>query len=385
MKRVLIVTTVSGFVPQFEMNNVRILQKMGYEVHYASNYHTPSYGTDNSRLDGTGIIRHQIDFVRSPFAIRDNIKVYKQLKELMTEIPFQLVHCHTPMGGAMARIAARATGTGPVIYTVHGFHFYKGAPWINWMVYYPAEKYLSKFTDVLITINKEDYGRASGFHAKTVQYIPGVGIDLDRISFLDIDKSQKKRELGIQSDTRIILAVGELIKRKNYATAITAFANADIKNSILLICGHGVLEDELKAVTRQLKVQDRVMFLGYRNDIFEIMKISDIFFFPSYQEGLSAALMEAMAAGLPVVCSRIRGNKDLIVEEQGGFLALPNDTDGFSKALKQLIDQSGLGESFGSFNQNEVKKYAKARVEEKMLGIYRAVLDAKNNDEKTDY
>ena len=123
-KKALLVTTVSGFVPQFEMNNVRLLQNMGFEVHYASNYNTPSYGTDNHRLDGTGIIRHQIDFVRSPFK-PENITVFRQLKAVMEQEQFQLVHCHTPMGGVMARLAAHATHTGPVIYTAHGFHFSK--------------------------------------------------------------------------------------------------------------------------------------------------------------------------------------------------------------------------------------------------------------------
>ena len=124
VKKALLVTRVSGFIPQHEMNNVKILQEMGYEVHYASNFHTPSYGTDNHRLDGTGIVRHPIDFVRSPFDKR-NFQVYRQMVELMRREDFSLVHCHTPMGGVMARLAAHATGTGPVIYTAHGFHFFK--------------------------------------------------------------------------------------------------------------------------------------------------------------------------------------------------------------------------------------------------------------------
>ena len=143
-KKALLVTTVSGFVPQFEMNNVRILQDMGYEIHYAANYNTPSYGDDNHRLDGTGIVRHQIDFVRSPFKA-ENLKVYRQLCKLMKSEHFDLVHCHTPMGGVMARLAAHATKTGPVIYTAHGFHFFKGAAPINWLCYYPMEKFLSRY------------------------------------------------------------------------------------------------------------------------------------------------------------------------------------------------------------------------------------------------
>ena len=192
-KKALLVTTVSGFVPQFEMNNVHILQSMGFEVHYAANYHTPSYGDDNHRLDGTGIVRHQIDFVRSPFRL-DNLTAYRQLKQLMREHQFQLIHCHTPMGSVLTRLAAHRTNTRPVIYTAHGFHFYSGAPLKNWLFYYPVEKFLSRYTDQQICINHEDYRRASAkFHSTYTDYIPGAGIDLNRIRQTEsIDPTQKR-------------------------------------------------------------------------------------------------------------------------------------------------------------------------------------------------
>ena len=215
-RKALLVTHVSGFVPQFEMNNVRILQRLGYEVHYASNFHTPSYGTDNHRLDGTGIICHQIDFVRSPFDKR-NFQVYRQMVELMRREDFSLVHCHTPMGGVMARLAAHVTGTGPVIYTAHGFHFFKGASWKNWLFYYPMEKFLSRYTDQQICINREDYELAKRkFHAKYVDYVPGVGIDRSQFRLLGDKERQRKREsLGVRPDQVVLLTSGEMIPRKN--------------------------------------------------------------------------------------------------------------------------------------------------------------------------
>ena len=216
VRKALLVTHVSGFLPQFEMNNVRILQEMGYEVHYASNFHTPSYGTDNHRLDGTGIIRHQIDFVRSPFNAKNRL-VYRQMCDLMKREHFSLVHCHTPMGGVMARLAAHAAGTGPVIYTAHGFHFFKGAPWKNWLFYYPMEKFLSRYTDQQICINREDYELAKRkFHAKYVDYVPGVGIDHSQFRLPGDKERQMKREsLGVRSDQVVLLTSGEMIPRKN--------------------------------------------------------------------------------------------------------------------------------------------------------------------------
>ena len=216
LRKALLVTHVSGFVPQFEMNNVRILQELGYEVHYASNFHTPSYGTDNHRLDGTGIIRHQIDFVRSPFSAK-NCLVYRQMCDLMKREHFSLVHCHTPMGGVMARLAAHVTGTGPVIYTAHGFHFFKGASWKNWLIYYQMEKFLSRYTDQQLCINQEDYELAKRkFHARYVDYVPGVGIDSSQFQALGDKERQMKREsLGVLPDQVVLLTSGEMIPRKN--------------------------------------------------------------------------------------------------------------------------------------------------------------------------
>ena len=313
-KKALLVTTVSGFVPQFEMNNVHILQNMGFEVHYASNYNTPSYGTDNHRLDGTGIIRHQIDFIRSPFKPA-NLKVYHQLRTLMEQESFQLVHCHTPMGGVMARLAAHATHTGPVIYTAHGFHFFKGAKPVNWLCYYPMERFLSHYTDQQICINYEDYERAKkNFHARYTDYIPGVGIDPSRIPHLtEEDIKKKKAELGLPLDKLILLSSGELIKRKNHETILKALSQLkELSNVHYLLCGHGALDTYLRDLAEQLGISHMVTFAGYREDILKILQTADLFLFPSYQEGLPMALLEAMASGLPVICSDIRGSRDLM-------------------------------------------------------------------------
>ena len=202
------------------------------KVHYAANYHTPSYGTDNHRLDHTEIVRGQIDFVRSPFK-PENIRVYRQLKMLMEENHFQLVHCHTPMGGVMARLAAHATKTEPVVYTAHGFHFFKGAPVINWLLDYPMERFLSRFTTQQICINQEDYERAAKkFHARYVDYIPGAGIDLSRFyPKTAAEIAEKKRELGLCEKKMILLSSGELIHRKNHETIIRAVAPPERKFS----------------------------------------------------------------------------------------------------------------------------------------------------------
>lgn len=385
-KKALLVTTVSGFVPQFEMSNVHILQNMGYEIHYAANYNTPSYGNDNRRLEGTGIIQHQIDFVRSPFKIH-NIKVYRQLKQLMMNEHFDLVHCHTPMGSVIARLAAHATKTRPVIYTAHGFHFYNGASYVNWFFYYPVEKLLSYFTDQLICINQEDYERAKkDFHAKHVNYIPGVGIDINKEQ-MTISINRKKWELGLPADKIILLSSGELIKRKNHETIIRAIRNyKDTYNTVpfhYIICGQGVLDGYLKNLADNLNVSDYISFLGYRNDMMEIYQIADLFIFPSYQEGLPMALLEAMAYGLPVICSDIRGSRDLMdkctentieVCDGGILIKHANDVDNYSKAIYLILQDKKLLKEMGIKNTDRAEQFSNKRVREIMIDTYSSLL-----------
>lgn len=391
-KRALLVTTVSGFIPQFEMNNVHILQSMGYEIHYASNYHTPSYGDDNHRLDGTGIIRHQIDFVRSPFDPA-NIIVYRQLHALMRKIPFDLVHCHTPMGAVMTRLTAHATHTSPVIYTAHGFHFYKGASPIYWLCYYPMERFLSRYTDQLLCINQEDYRCAKKtFHSKYINYIPGVGIDLTQIPEHDEAFLAKKRaELGLPADQIMILSSGELIKRKNHETAIRTIAwlqdqkyinTPDSPHVHYVICGHGKLEHELKQLVQRLGISEIVTFAGYRKDMLDIYPIADIFLFPSYQEGLPMSLLEAMACGLPVVCSDIRGCRDLMgtVQSenacfklcQGGYMVKnANNIEDFGYTLLRFLTEPGSLKDIGEKNKHQSREFSITAVELIMKKIYR--------------
>ena len=380
-KKALLVTTVSGFVPQFEMNNVHILQEMGYEIHYASNFNNVHYGSDNSRLDGTGIIRHQVDFVRSPFKLAANIRAYKQLKQIMKEEHYDMVHCHTPMGAVLARLAAkpyRKKGT-KVFYTAHGFHFYKGAPLKNWLFFYPIEKWLSKYTDVLITINKEDYRCAKAFCHKTatkVAYIPGVGVDTEKIEGIvnSVNRDDKRRELGLDSEEFVLINVAELSVGKNQKIILEVVKNLREIHGLqvkLLICGNGLLKQQLKQYVKENGLVEQVKFLGYRTDIYELFAISDCFIFSSLREGLSVALMEAMAAGLPVVCSRIRGNIDLVEEGVNGYLVEAMDRKGYIEQICRLIQEKNIR------NTKQLKLSMKGFTQKSVIGrmekIYRSL------------
>lgn len=366
MKKILIVSTVSRQFYLFEQGNIEVLKTLGYEVHGAANFEDA-----NDRLDALDIIRHPFDIQRSPFSFK-NFKAYKQLKKIMKSESFDAVHCHSPIGGVLARIAANSIKLAPVIYTAHGFHFYDGAPLKNWIIYYSVEKYLSKFTDTIITINKEDYSRAKKFKAKNVINIPGIGLDTCKFDNTKYDRNKIRDELEIPHGTVVLLTIGEMIKRKNHETALKALEMLKNQNFILLICGKGDLENYLKRLASKLRVEDKVRFLGFRNDIPQICIASDIFVFTSYQEGLPVSVMEAMAAGLPIIASRIRGNNDLIQDFKGGFLHDSNDFIGFSKSIDKLIEDENLRKKMGIRNKSEAKKYDKKVVKEIMKELYKS-------------
>lgn len=367
MKKILIISTVARQFYLFEESNIEVLKKIGFEVHGAANFND-----NNVRLDSLDFVKHHVQIHRSPFSIK-NLIALKQIIDIMKSNDFNVIHCHSPMGGVLGRLAGKITGIKNVIYTAHGFHFYKGASLKNWILYYPVEKFLSRFTDILIAINKEDYKRAIKLHAKKVVYLPGIGIDTKKFINTVFEPAKFKNSLGINENTTVILSIGELIRRKNYMTVLKSLALLKEQSFIFLICGIGELEKELRHLTKVLGLNYKVKFLGFRNDIPELCHISDVFIFPSFQEGLPVSLMEAMATGLPVICSNIRGNVDLIEEGKGGFLHSPTDVVGFSESIKRMILDTSLRKSFGQNNLNRIQRFDKKLIKKEMSSIYKSV------------
>ena len=317
---------------------------------------------------------YNIPFERNPLK-PGNLKAYKELKHIIDEGEYDIIHCHTPVGAMLTRLAAkqaRKKGT-KVFYTAHGFHFYKGAPAINWILYYPVEKWLSRYTDVLITINKEDYERAKTFKAGKVCYVPGVGIDLKKFNAGYVNKEQKRKEIGVSADDFVLLSVGELIPRKNHEVVIRALSvlkQLDKLNHIeYVICGRGSYEADLRKLAEGLDVADHVHFLGYRNDISEICNCADLFVFMSHQEGLPVALMEAMACGLPAVCSNIRGNTDLIEDGVTGLLA-NNTPEEVAQSISKMKSDTALRNRVASAALQKIKQFDLSSVEDEMSKIY---------------
>ena len=383
MKRVLIVASVVSFIEWFNKENVDYLSKaLNCEVHIACNFDYFN-DTDEARtqkyietLEQQGVILHNIAFARSPFS-SDNMQAYKQLKAIIDTNVFDLIHCHTPTASMMTRIAARKArkNGGVVMYTCHGFHFHNASPKKNWLIYYPIEKFLSRFCDYIVTINKEDYNRAQTFHCNHVRYIPGVGVDIRKIQSLVIDKNEKKKELGVAPQDILILSAGELIERKNHEVIIRALAKLHNPHLRYAIAGKGPLREYLADLAQSLGVVQQVMFLGFRTDVYELYHAADISAFPSRIEGLGLAGVEAMAAGVPLVASNVHGILDYVVDGQTGYAVAPNDVDGFARAIQTLADDPALLESMKANCLKAVEPFELSHALQVMWSIYDETLN----------
>lgn len=353
MKKVLIVASVISFIEWFNKENVDYLHdELECEVHIAVNENyfedTDEQKTKEylSKIKNKGIIVHNIEFARSPFSSQ-NYKAYKSLKKIINDNKFDLIHCHTPTVSMLTRLVSvktRKSGS-IVMYTCHGFHFHNAAPKKNWILYYPVEKFLSRFCDYIVTINKEDYNRAKTFHCKNVRYIPGVGVDINKIKDIKIDKKEYKKKLGIPDDAILILSVGEMIERKNHEVIIRAIAKTNQDNIYYAIAGKGPLHDSLQSLASSLGISNQVKFLGFRKDIPQLCHAADISAFPSRIEGLGLAGIEAMAAGVPLISSNVHGILDYVVNGETGYALNPDDVDGFADAIMKLSNDEKLRES----------------------------------------
>lgn len=365
--RILYVTTISLTMNTFFKPHIDMLVKEGHQVDIACNY---SDLTMDEFYINLGCKVHQIDFSRSPLS-KDNFRAYGQLKKVIENGNYDVVHCHTPNASVITRLVCRKfrnkTGL-KVFYTAHGFHFYKGAPKLNWVVFYPIEKLCSRFTDKLITINKEDYQLAkTKFKAKEVHYVPGVGIDLSKYENVQVDRNAKRREIGVPENAFLLLSVGELNENKNHQIIIRAMAKLNDPNVHYAIAGVGDKKGELLALAKNLNVANQLHLLGYRKDVPELNYTADVFCFPSKREGLAVSLMEAMACKMPAICSYIRGNIDLI-SSTGGVIVESNDAQDWSIAIKKIRDSDRI--HMGGFNYKQVESYSKVNVLSIMKSIY---------------
>ena len=361
--KMLVVCTTDSMIWNFLIPHIEYWKEKGNTVDIACSK-TGFYFDELANKHGYTMF--EMPFTRFPFSTA-NMRAFKQLKTLVVSNDYDVVVSQEPVGGVLGRLAG-CKGGAKNVYAAHGFHFFKGAPLKNWLIFYPIEKFMARKTDVLVTINEEDYQAAQNFKAKKVVKIDGIGVNLERFSCTGIDRDQKRQELGIPANAKVILTVAEMIPRKNYQTALKTIASLKDKNILYLICGDGELQMDLEELCKRLGVEQQVHFLGFRKDVNEIYHCADLFLFTSFQEGLSIALIEAMTAGLPIVCSRIRGNTDLVVEGKGGWLCDPVDVDAFAACISKVLAENAP--PYGKYNAEHVRQFDIGRAVEK---FYQAI------------
>ena len=379
MKKLLFISNICRGVGNVHIVSATASENVGYEFHLAANFTNLSKDMEEKYPN---IYFHHIDFIRFPFH-PGNIRAYFELNELIREIRPEVIHCNTPIGGVLGRICGYRCRVKKIIYTAHGFHFYAGAPLINRTVFKWGEMLLAHWTDAIITINREDYAASQKLNLRKQgknYYLPGVGMDtiLYKKNYMkrDMIRLKKRKELGISLDKFVIISVGELNHNKNNEIIIKALAKVRVSEIQYLMCGVGTEQRKLELLADKLGIKNQIHFLGYRTDVQELYQTADLFVMPSFREGLSRSLMEAMSSGLPCIVSNIRGNIDLIHNNINGILCDPKDEETFAKAIAYLYDDREKCLEMGRKNLDIIQKYDLNNVIKQISEIYSEVIDS---------
>ena len=303
----------------FLIPHIKDLESKGYYVECACSITGDFYHNLVTQYE---VKMNQICFKRSPYNI-SNIKAYRDLKKIVQEKNFD----------------------------------------------YTVEKFLSRYTDVLITLNEEDYQAALKFHSKKVFKVNGIGIDTSKFSKIDNCRCLQS-ELNLKSDDFLLVSVGELIKRKNHLVIIEALKQINNPRIHLAIAGDGELREYLERKIDKLGLKNQIHLLGYRTDVNKLCNSADAFIMPSLQEGLSVAIMEAMSCGKPIIASKIRGNVDLIDDNKGGILVNPKDVSGFIKAITCFYEMKDNLKKYGLYNIDKVQEFDIGKVKQQFFSVY---------------
>lgn len=352
MAKVLFVASVYSHLEAFHIPFIDWLQSQGHIVHAAA-----SQDTDPNRLRDLGVTCWDIPFRRSPFSL-GNITAFARLRRLLFEHHYDLVHVHTPVAAFMGRLVSRATRQGKVLYTAHGFHFFRGASPLAWMLYYSAEKLAVRWTDGLIVMNQEDYANARrlGFQGDRLHFVHGVGVDLTTYK---PGATTRGRSMGeIPWEPPVFICVGELNRNKNQAFLIEGWHRYSRQNpGTLLIVGDGPKKEKLIDTVRAKRIKG-VQFLGYRSDVPDLLRLSDVAVLTSFREGLPRFLLEAMATELPIIATNVRGNRDLVENHVNGILVEPGDLDSLVSALTSLALDVSFRRRMGTKGYERVQPYS---------------------------
>lgn len=375
MSKRILVTSTDLMMAQFLIPHMLYLAQSGFDIEIACSDVGGRMEEIRQKLQGKVNGIHVVRLVRSPSS-PSNLKGYRDMKRVISAGQYDIIWTNEPVMGVVTRLAARNVRKNgvKVLYMVHGFHFYKGAPKINWMVYYPIEMLMASYADAICAVNQEDYARAKKMHVKQVEYIHGIGINTSRLTQKEIQKDIRS-ELGLGKDAFLVLSVGELNENKNQKTVIKAIAGLKDPKIHYILCGKGDRLNRLKEYAEDLKIADQVHFLGYRRDVADICSQSDVFAMPSYREGLPVAALEAMYCGLPLVTSKIRGLSDVMKDGVTGYLCQPDDAKVFAERIAGLKSDAGLRTKMAKHNKRIARSYCIEETKTEVLELLLKMLE----------
>jgi len=368
-KRVLFVASVYQHLAHFHLPFMKMLQEQGHEVHAAAS----SILGGKGEVVATGVTCWDVPFARSPFS-PSNFRAVLDLWRVFSTTQFDLIHVHTPVAAFLGRLLAKLTGQGEVIYTAHGFHFYKGAPWYNWLIYHTAERIAARWTDGLIVMNGEDFESAKklGFRPEVnLFYVRGVGLDINHFAVPPTMEKEVRASLNISDSDIVVTCIAELNENKNQGFLLEAWRDLSKRHNHvqLLLVGQGEKLNYLQSRVAK-EGMPRVHFLGHRRDIPQILWESDIITLVSKREGLPRCIMEAMAASKPVVATNVRGNRDLVDDGRTGCLVELGDVVGLTQVVDELVLDHELQTAMGIAAREKVQDYSLEKVIAELAIIY---------------
>ena len=379
MKKILYVTTVSSTINAFLVPHIKYLIEQGYKVDVATNI---TDEVDKYLID-IGVKVFKVDFQRTPISLK-NSRAYKQIREIQKNEKYDMVHVHTPVASFVTRYALRKEKNLKIIYTCHGFHFYKGGSILNWMLFYPIEYLAARWTDKLITINSEDLEVAKKFKLRnngSVSKIHGVGIEKEKYVVENFDKSEYRKKINLENEDFVILVLAELNKNKNHIQLIKAMSKLKDKypNIKALFAGVGPLEEEIKSQIKNYGLENNIQLLGWRNDVKELINSCDVVGLFSKREGLGKCLLEGMICGKAVIATNTRGPKELIVNDENGFLFEIDEHEETIKSIEKIYKDKSLKAKFEYNGKKKADRYLLENVLCQLDEIYKSIESNESN------
>lgn len=322
-KKILFVTTKE--IEKHCIEIIKWLKEKGYEIHIASDEEKNTQYSDK---------HFNLKF------LKNKIKSYKLLKEIIEENNYDFIQCYTFWGAVLTRLAAKKTKT-KVIYISERFQFYKGSKLKKWIINYPIEKYLTKYTDTLITTNERDYILAKNkFKSCKIKYINGMGIDENKFNtkITEQERIDFLEKFELKKEDFIFLTTGDLIRENNQILQIEAIMQIipEYKNIKLLIEGEGTLEEYYNNIILKYGLGEHIKLIGKRKDIQNLIKLSDGILATNKKAGKTNYIIEAMFSNKPIIASRIKEHKELLKKEN--LININNSNELITKIEENIID-----------------------------------------------